>query len=86
MCCARSLVDSGTWSRCSFGRTSECPLVSGLISRIAMLFLSDPILYEGVFPAAIEQKMHCCPRCVRLFCLMNSSTCSVVMELICSAI
>ncbi len=36
--------------------------------------------------AAIEQNMHCPPRWVRLFCLMKVSICSLVMELIWSAI
>ena len=42
--CARNLVVSGISSRCSFGMINVCPLLSGLISSIAMLFVSPSIL------------------------------------------
>jgi len=34
----------------------------------------------------IEQKMHCPPRCVSLFCSTKLSTCLFVMDLTCSSI
>jgi len=83
---ARSFVDWGSSLRCSFGMIRECPLLKGLISRMAMLFSSSAILWDGVWFATIEQKMHCPPRWVSLFCSMKDSTCSVVMELIWFAI
>jgi len=42
--CASIFVDCGISSRCSFGIIRECPLLSGLSSKIATLCASSPIL------------------------------------------
>jgi len=80
---ARSFVASVIPFSCSSGMIRECPLLSGLISRIAMFEEFSAILYDLDSPFVIEQKMQFPLICVRLFCSTKASTCSFVIDVIC---
>lgn len=80
---ANSFVDSVIPFSCSRGTIRECPLLSGLISRIAMFELFSATLYDLDSPFVIAQKIQLPSRCVSLFCSTNVSICSNDIELIC---